>query len=144
MATVKKYSHRPHSKALEGLYNDISSLLKLLHLSHEAIICIDEDQNIVVFNDGAEKVFGFKQKEIIGEPLARLIPDKFHKQHNRDVKGFAVGNKKAKLMARREPVMGRRKDGEEFIAHASISKFNYGGETTMTVVMHEIVSVPGK
>jgi|GEM_PF-5893029 len=144
MTTVKTKKNKPHSRAVEGLYYDIADMLKLLHLSHEAIICIDEDQNIVVFNDGAEKIFGFKHKEIIGEPLSRLIPEKYHKKHNKHVKGFVTGNKQAKLMAKREPVMGLRKNGEEFIAHASISKFSYGGETTMTVVMHEIGSLHGK
>lgn len=112
-----------------------------MHLSHEAIICIDDDQNIVVFNDGAEKIFGYKHKEIIGSPLTRLLPEKYHTEHTRQVNKFRQGKKRAKLMAQREPVMGLRKNGEEFTAHASVSKFSYGGESTMTVVLYEVGSL---
>ena len=115
MPTVRKVIHRPHSKAVESLYKDIADLLKLLHLSHEAIICIDEDQNIVVFNDGAEKIFGFKHKDIIGAPLERLIPGQFHADHSEHVKGFLHGNKKAKLMAKRAPTSSTTTAGSHLL-----------------------------
>jgi len=71
----------PHSKVLNNLYKDISNTLNLLHLMHETIICIDKAHKIVVFNDGAEKIFGYKQDEIIGSPLNSIIPKQFHKEH---------------------------------------------------------------
>ena len=129
---------KPHSKAVDALYKDIASILHLLHLEHEAILCVDEGHEIVAFNDGAEKIFGYKNAEIIGGPLNRLIPSKFHDVHTMHVDAFLEENIRAKLMAQRAPITGLRKNGEEFTGHASISKFNYGGEKTMTIVLHEI------
>jgi PAS domain S-box-containing protein len=126
-----------HTKAVKILHEDIANLLDLLHLSHEAIICVGIRHDIVVFNNGAEQIFGYKRNEIIGRPLNCLIPDRFHKAHTANVDKFKLGKSRAKLMAQREPVTALRKNGEEFTAHASISKFEYGGETTMTVVLHE-------
>lgn len=126
-----------HAKAVKILHEDIANLLDLLHLSHEAIICVGIRHDIVVFNNGAEQIFGYKRNEIIGRPLNCLIPDRFHKAHTAHVDKFKLGKSRAKLMAQREPVTALRKNGEEFTAHASISKFEYGGETTMTVVLHE-------
>jgi len=129
-----------HGKAVLNLYKDIADILDLLHLSHEAIICVGMAQDIVVFNDGAEEIFGYKVNEIIGRPLDALIPERYQKQHSQQLSEFMRGNNRSKLMAQRGPVTGRRKDGKEFIAHASISKFSYGGEITMAVVLHEIDS----
>lgn len=132
-----------HSKAVKILHEDIANLLDLLHLSHEAIICVGAGHDIVVFNDGAEQIFGYKRDEVIGRPLNCLIPERFHKTHSTNVNQFMRGNIRAKLMAQREPITALRKHGEEFTAHASISKFKYGGETTMTIVLHEINGSPG-
>ena len=131
-----------HTKAVKYLYENISDLLDLLHLSHEAIICVGMRHDIVIFNDGAEQIFGYKRDEIIGRPLNCLLPDRFHKVHTAHVDKFKRSNSRAKLMAQREPITALRNNGEEFSAHASISKFNYGGETTMTIVLHEISRSP--
>ena len=130
-----------HSRAVNNLYRDIADIINILHLSHEAIICIGMAQDIVVFNDGAEKIFGYKRNEIIGSSLSLLIPQRFHDEHAAQIKGFMHGNERAKLMAQREPVTGLRNNGEEFAAHASISKFSYGGEITMSIVLHEVDSL---
>ena len=135
---TNKPKRKPHSKAVNNLYKDISNLLNLLHLSHEAIICIDMAQTIVVFNDGAENTFGYKHNEIIGSPLSRLIPERFHNEHSSHVEKFISGNQRAKLMAQRSSITGLHKNGNEFSAHASISQFSYGGEKTMSVVLHNI------
>jgi len=127
-----------HSKAVKFLHENIADLLDFLHLSHEAIISVGMRHDIVIFNDGPEQIFGYKRDEIIGRPLSCLIPDRFHKAHTAHVDAFKSSDSRAKLMAQREPITALRKDGEEFTAHASISKFKYGGETTMTIVLHEI------
>jgi len=129
---------KPHSKAVDNLYQDIASILKLLHLEHEAILCVDAAHEIVAFNNGAERIFGYTNHEILGSPLNKLIPEVFHDVHTQHVDEFMESNTRAKLMAQRDPVTGLRKNGEEFTAHASISKFSYGGETTMTIVLHQI------
>ena len=127
-----------HAKAVKALHESIADMLDLLHLSHEAIICVGTRHDIVVFNDGAEQIFGYKRNEIIGRPLNCLIPDRYHSAHTAHVDKFMRSDIRAKLMAQRQPITALRKDGEEFIAHASISRFKYGGEVTMTIILHEI------
>ena len=43
-----------------------------------------------------------------------------------------------RLMDTRQDILGLRKDGTEFPASASVSKFESGGETLFTVVLHDI------
>lgn len=58
--------------------------------------------------------------------------------HREHVKHFASGPESAKGMNDRSAIMGRRKDGSEFPAEASISKLTQGGKTLLTVILHDI------
>ena len=43
----------------------------------DAIITVDEAQNIVLYNRAAEKIFGWPADQAIGRPLSMLIPERF-------------------------------------------------------------------
>ena len=42
----------------------------ILHLAQDAIIVMDEDQNVIIFNEGAERIFAYKTWEVIIPPLS--------------------------------------------------------------------------
>ncbi len=110
----------------------------ILEIAEDAIISTDADQRIVLFNQGAEKIFGFTPAEIIGSPLDLLLPQRFEKVHRKHIKEFAHSPDVARTMAERREVSGRRKDGSEFPAEASISKLDLGGERVFTVILRDI------
>ena len=90
---------------------------------------IDEDQKITLFNEGAEKIFGWSSAEVIGAPLDILIPERFRAIHARHVETFAAGAGAARRMgARGGAIFGVRKNGEEFPADAAISGIVIGGK----------------
>src|SRR6187455_2351283 len=43
----------------------------------DAIITVDDAQNIVLFNRAAEQVFGVRREAMLGTPLDRLLPARF-------------------------------------------------------------------
>ena len=135
---VRARKARPHDKAVDNMRQDIGNIVKLLHLTHEAIICIDRGGQIVVYNDGAEKTFGYPAAEMLGKNLDMLIPERHRQEYLKQIEKFLHGNRLSVLMDKREPITGLRRNGEEFIAHASISRFTYGGEVTITIVIHEL------
>jgi PAS domain S-box-containing protein len=113
-------------------------LSAILSIAPNAIICIDAGQRITVFNEAAEKLFGYQQEEVIGQPLDMLIPHRLRSRHRGNVERFWEGGETARRMGERQSVAGLRKDGSEFPAEASISKIEVGGERIFTVVLQDI------
>jgi PAS domain S-box-containing protein len=120
----------------EDLDRDI--LANITHIITDAIIAADEDQRIVLFNRGAERIFGYKAAEVIGQPLDLLLPPRLAAVHRQHIGQFAAEREAARLMGERREVYGRRKDGSEFPAEASISKLTRDGRTLFTAIMRDI------
>jgi len=110
----------------------------ILEISVDAVISMDEEHRIVLFNQGAESIFGYSTEEIIGEPLEVLLPERFRERHVRHVSDFSGGTVSSRRMDERREVFGRRKDGTEFPAEASISKLEVGGRRIFSVVLRDI------
>jgi PAS domain S-box-containing protein len=111
----------------------------ILSISADAIVSIDEHQRITMFNEGAEKIFGYTKAEATGAPLDILLPERFRTNHRQKVETFAAGPNTAKRMgARNMELFGRRKNGDEFPAEAAISKLEVGGHKILTATVRDV------
>ncbi|HEX6314617.1 MAG TPA: ATP-binding protein [Gemmatimonadaceae bacterium] len=116
-----------------------SSSFGILSISADAIISIDEQQRITLFNAGAERIFGYSRADALGAPLDMLIPERYRATHHRHVAAFAAGDTTARQMGNRiAAVVGLRKSGEEFPADASISKLTIQGREVLTVAVRDV------
>ncbi len=116
----------------EALYRGIISI------SSDAIICVDRTQRIILFNHGAERIFGYASDEVLGQPLNLLLPERYRPSHGRQVREFAASEVAARQMGQRGEILGLRKDGEEFPAEASISRVEMDGKAFYTAVLRDI------
>lgn len=107
-------------------------------LAIDSIITIDEQQRIVVFNQGAESTFGWSAPDVIGQPLSMLLPPRLHSIHARHIQNFGAGTEVARRMGQRQTIVGLRRDGTEFPAEASISRLDLPGRRLFTVVLRDI------
>jgi two-component system cell cycle sensor histidine kinase/response regulator CckA len=105
----------------------------------EAIIAIDSEYRIVLFNQSAERIFGYSALEALGQPLDILLPPEIAKAHRQHIQEYAETPTPARQMgAPGEELNGRRKDGTLFPISASISKWQQHGEAFYTVILQDI------
>jgi PAS domain S-box-containing protein len=104
----------------------------------DAVIAVDEEQRIIFFNEGAERIFGYTADDVGGKPLAMLLPERFQKAHRGHVRGFGAAHGRARLMGERQEISGRRKNGEEFPAEASIQHISLGGRSVYAAVLRDV------
>ena len=105
----------------------------------DAIVAVDAQQNILLFNPAAESMFGYTSQEMIGHHLSELIPDRFRSQHFKNVDGFKVGNTMSRSMSLKPQleIFGKRKDGSEFPIESTISKTTIGDSVQLTAVLRD-------
>lgn len=110
----------------------------ILNIAYEAIVTIDQDQNIIFFNQGAKRIFGYNASEVAGQPLELLLPPVFSEIHRAHVGRFAESATVSRQMGERREIVGRRKDGTIFPAEANIAKVSVGGQTYFSVTLRDI------
>ncbi|AFZ17026.1 PAS domain S-box protein [Allocoleopsis franciscana] len=110
----------------------------ILEIANDAIITVDALQQITLFNQGAEKIFGYRADEVLGQPLDLLLPSRVRDIHHQHVTAFSESVGTARRMAERGEIFARRKDGSEFPAEASISKLEINGEIISTAILRDI------
>ena len=127
------HEHRGTGAGLEALSSILDSAM-------DAVITIDSARRIVFFNPAAAKMFGYRQEDMLGQPIERLIPERFHPVHAGYVEGFGRSG-----ITRRSPhelgeVTALRAGGEEFPAEASISRTESGGQQLLTVILRDVTA----
>jgi PAS domain S-box-containing protein len=115
-----------------------SLLADIVAISADAVICLDANQRITLFNDGAAAIFGWTADEVMGQPLDMLLPERYRGTHGGHVNAFGVSKDHARRMGERREISGQRKNGQEFPAEAAIAKVRKGDIVVFSVVLRDI------
>ncbi|HEY5366985.1 MAG TPA: response regulator, partial [Casimicrobiaceae bacterium] len=110
---------------------------EVLQMAADAIISVDADQRIVVFNAGAEAIFGFRAQEVSGRPLDLLLPPEAIDPARHWIRAFAASPEPSRTMTG-DHLLGCRKDGTLFNAEIALSKRTEGGATLCTVIVRDV------
>jgi PAS domain S-box-containing protein len=109
----------------------------------DAIITVDEEQKIVLFNRAAEQVFRVRRDDVLGSSLDRFLPARFRGAHRGHIEHFGhtgVTSRKmgdvTTLWALRAD--GKNESGKEFPIEASISQAVEDGRRYFTVILRDI------
>ena len=112
----------------------------IFHSAMDAIITIDEKQNVLLFNPAAEQIFRCTAIQALGAPLTRFIPERYRDLHYRHVEHFSATGVSDRQMGEQRDLLGLRADGEEFPLEASISQTTQNGKKLYTVMLRDITS----
>lgn len=100
----------------------------------DAIVVLDVDRRIVVFNAAAERMFGRGSADVIGGPVAALIADDELDRALTRVAEVPASNGKPELHA----ITGVRSNGERFPLEASLSCLDIGGDLSFTIIARDV------
>jgi PAS domain S-box-containing protein len=125
-------------RALEERPESEERFRELFETAGDAIITVDSEQRIVLFNKQAEAMFGYQVDEVIGRPLGMLLPADVRGVHEEHVKHFAGGDVDRRVIGQRATLSGLRSDGVMFPVEIAISKRLAKGEFEFTSVVRDI------
>jgi PAS domain S-box-containing protein len=124
--------------AEEQLAQSRQRMLDIIESARDAIVSIDSGQRIVLFNGAAEQIFQRSSADMLGQPLDRIIPERFRAIHREHVGGFARTGVTSRVMGDLAALTALRADGNEFPIEASISQGKVGDQTLFTVILRDI------
>lgn len=134
-------AHAPAGIRVQGpaMRGSHATYQEIVSQAVDAIIAIDAEQRIVLFNRGAETIFGWSAEEAIGQSIDILIPPRSRQRHRAEIDAFARGPARARRMAAGRPTINAlRKNGDEFPAEADIYKVELQGATLLAAILRDI------
>ncbi|HBB96467.1 MAG TPA: hypothetical protein DC054_13855 [Blastocatellia bacterium] len=127
-----------YRQAEEKLRRSQQQLAGIIGSAMDAVITVDDDQRIILFNAAAERMFLFPAEDAIGQPLDQFIPERFRATHKGHIDGFGKTQVTRRGMGALGALYGLRADGEEFPIEASISQIESDGRKLYTVILRDI------
>jgi PAS domain S-box-containing protein len=112
-------------------------LAAIVDSAMDAIITVDQDQRIVLFNRAAEAMFRCARDQALGGSLDRLIPARFREGHHAHLERFGHTGE-TRRMGEDLVLWALRADGKEFPIEASISQAGDGDKRFFTVILRDI------
>jgi diguanylate cyclase (GGDEF)-like protein/PAS domain S-box-containing protein len=104
----------------------------------DALIAFDEAGKVVSWNDGALKIYGYHEAEIVGQPLSRLIPERYHAVNAAWVKRLAHDKDRHNFTGKPIEAFGLRKSGREFPVEFSVGRWRQEGRNFFSVTARDI------
>ncbi len=129
--TAKKEAERAIAESEARLKGIIGSAM-------DAIITIDADQRITLFNEAAERMFGTPKEAALGMPLERFIPERYRARHRQHITTFDHTGVSMRSMGPQLALAALRADGTEFPMEATISQVLVEDRKLFTVILRDI------
>ncbi len=125
-------------RAEEALRRSENLLRMLINATKEAIISIGQDGLITLFNPAAEKMFGLKEEEMIGQPLDLLMPEDVRDRHRQYLESYFATGKSKKAIGKIVELPGLRSNGKVFPMEISLSAGKHGDKKFVIAVARDI------
>jgi PAS domain S-box-containing protein len=104
----------------------------------DAVIVVDDEQRIVLFNPAAAKMFGRPAQEALGTLIEQFIPEQLPAAFKKHLRQFRKNGKAIRNMDPLGTLAAVRSDGKEFHVEASISHIDAGERPLFTLILRDV------
>src|SRR3712207_2123858 len=128
------FAHRQHDDELrksEARYRTV------LDAAFDAIVTITPDGIVRWFNRGAERIFGHRAEEVVGQPVTLLMPERYRDLCVAGLHRY-LRTDQARVVGGTTELVGLRKDGSEFAIEMSLGETHENGERLFTSVIRDV------
>jgi two-component system NtrC family sensor kinase len=109
----------------------------LIGTAQDAVVIMDHHGRITLVNHVAEKIFGYREKEMLGQPVTPLMPERYREAHRQGIERY-LRTREASLIGRTIELGGLRRSGEEFPLEMSLSVMEHKGSPLFTAIIRDI------
>jgi PAS domain S-box-containing protein len=124
--------------AEETVRNRESMLRTIINATQDGIIAINQQGLITLYNPGAEKIFGFKQPEVLGKVLDRIIPIEFRNEHHGHITSYFTTGKPARVVGQVVELPALRSNGQQFPMEVSLASGQHDDQEFVVAVVRDI------
>lgn len=114
-----------------------SHLRSILATVPDAMVVIDEKGIILSFSAAAEKMFGYAEREVVGENVSMLMPSPDRERHDGYLHSY-IKTGVRKIIGIGRVTTGRRRDGNTFPMELSVGEAWIDGKRIFTGFIHDI------
>jgi len=103
----------------------------------DGLITINKSGIVEMFNPACERIFGYKEQEVLGQNIKMLMPAPYHNEHNGYLKHYQNTGERKIIGIGRE-VKGKHKDGNVFPLDLSVSEMRIGGRILYGGIVRDV------
>jgi diguanylate cyclase (GGDEF)-like protein/PAS domain S-box-containing protein len=126
-----------HRQVDEELRKSEARYRTVLDAAFDAIVTITPDGIVRWFNRGAERIFGYRAEEVIGQPVTLLMPERYRELCVAGLHRY-LRTGEAHVVGGTTELVGLRKDGSEFPIEMSLGETYEDGERLFTGVIRDV------
>jgi PAS domain S-box-containing protein len=126
-----------HRHAQESLTDLESKLTAVVQLTPDALVLANANGDIVFWNAGAQKIFGYTEQEALGQPLTVIIPPRYREAHSQAFARICQTGE-SKLIGRTIELHGLRRGGKEFPLELSLATWHAKGTRFFSAFLRDL------
>ncbi len=130
--------------AVQVIFRDVTELRKaetwlrtLIETTQDALVSIDRQGRIVMFNPAAERMFGYARSEIVGQKVNELMAEPYASEHDEYIERYKK-TREARAIGRVRTTTAKRKGGELFPIEISVNEMEGEGDIPYAALIRDV------
>ncbi|MBX9816285.1 MAG: PAS domain-containing sensor histidine kinase [Proteobacteria bacterium SG_bin5] len=127
----------PRKAAQQALVQSELHYRSILATVPDAMVVIDERGKILSFSAAAERLFGYREAELLGQNVSRLMPGEDRRRHDDYIRHY-TDTGEARIIGIGRVVLGQKRDGSHFPMELAVGEAHSEGHRVFTGFIRDL------